>query len=216
MTEPDFLDTTRTAYDAAAVEYADWIRHELDRKPLDRAMLAAFAELVRAAGDGPVADIGCGTGRVTAYLHALGLSAFGIDLSPRMIAMARRDHPHLRFEVGSMTALDLPDDGLAGIVAWYSTIHIPDDELPRVFAEFHRVLAPGGHALLAFQVGDEPRHRPEVFGTAVTLTSYRRQPDQIEELLRGAGLITRARLTREPDDDGVESTPQAYLLVHKR
>ncbi len=50
------------------------------------------------------ADIGCGAGQVTAHLHKLGVDA----LSPGMIATARRDHPGLRFEVGSMTELDLP------------------------------------------------------------------------------------------------------------
>jgi SAM-dependent methyltransferase len=53
-------------------------------------MLAAFAEVVLAAGDGPVADIECGPGRVTAHLHGLGLTAFGVDLSPAMVAVARR------------------------------------------------------------------------------------------------------------------------------
>ncbi|MGW4848298.1 class I SAM-dependent methyltransferase [Nocardia brasiliensis] len=57
---------------------------------------------------GPVADVGCGPGEVTAHLHELGVDAFGIDLSPAMIDVARRDHPGLRFEVGSMTELNLP------------------------------------------------------------------------------------------------------------
>jgi ubiquinone/menaquinone biosynthesis C-methylase UbiE len=64
-----------------------------------------------------------------------------------MVAPARRSNPGLRFEEGSMTALDLPDGALGGIVAMYSIIHIPRERLPEVFAEFHRVLAPGGHRL---------------------------------------------------------------------
>ena len=99
-------------------DYSGRFGDELAAKPLDRAMLAGFAELVRAVGAGPVADIGCGTGRVTAHLTGLGLSAFGIDLSPQMIAVARRSHPDLRFDVGSMLALDLPDGALGGVPAW--------------------------------------------------------------------------------------------------
>ena len=86
-------------------------------------MLADFADRV----DGPVADVGCGTGRLTAYLDGLGIDVVGIDLSPGMIAVARRAYPALRFEVGSMTALDLPDGGVAGVLAWYSIIHTPPD-----------------------------------------------------------------------------------------
>src|SRR5579862_724639 len=81
--EPDFLRDTRASYDAVAVRYAEWLRDELAAKPFDRAILAAFAELVLAAGPGPVADIGCGAGRVTAHLKGLGLTAFGIDLPRR-------------------------------------------------------------------------------------------------------------------------------------
>ncbi|WP_433272844.1 methyltransferase domain-containing protein [Actinosynnema sp. CS-041913] len=104
MAEPDFVRRTRSSYDALADDYAEWIRDELAAKPLDRAVLGGFAELVRTAGVGPVADVGCGSGRVTAHLAGLGLSVFGIDLSPRMVAAARRAYPGLRFSVGSMTA----------------------------------------------------------------------------------------------------------------
>ncbi|MFC4606994.1 class I SAM-dependent DNA methyltransferase [Streptomyces maoxianensis] len=217
MIEPDFVRTTRASYDAVAADYAEHFRDELAAKPLDRAMLAGFAELVLAAGGGPVADVGCGTGRVTAHMNGLGLSVFGVDLSPRMVAVARQTHPGLRFEVGSMLALDLPDGALAGIMAWYSTIHIPQEQLPEVFAEFHRVLAPGGHLLVAFQVGDEPLRRTEAFGHVISLDFHRRQPEGVAELLSRAGLVMLGRLLRERDDDGdfAEKTQQAFLLARK-
>lgn len=215
--EPDFLRNTRASYDAVAVAYAEWLRDELAAKPLDRAILAAFADLVRAAGQCPVADIGCGAGRVTAHLNELGLPAFGIDLSPQMVAVARQAYPGLRFSVGSMLALDLPDATLGGLLAWYSTIHVPDDRLPEAFAEFHRVLVPGGYALLAFQVGDEPRHVAQALGQPVSVDLHQRQPDTVAGLLARAGLLVRARLIREPDDEGdfTERTQQAFLLARK-
>jgi SAM-dependent methyltransferase len=218
VTEPDFVRSTRASYDAVAADYAERFRSELAARPLDRAVLAAFAELVRASGSGPVADIGCGTGRVTGHLDGLGLSVSGIDLSPQMVAAARQAHPGLRFDVGSMLALDLPDSALAGLLAWYSIIHIPHERLPAVFAEFHRVLAPGGHILLAFQVGDEPLHLTEALGRAISLDFHRRRPDRVAELLTQAGLDVRARLVREPDHGGdfPERTPQAFLLARKR
>src|SRR5580692_11514380 len=190
MTEPDFLRDTRTSYDAIATVYAERFREELAARPLDRAMLAGFAELVLARGAGPVADVGCGPGRVTRYLNDLGLPVFGIDLSPEMIAISRRTYPDLRFEVGSMLALDVPDAALGG------------------------VLAPGGLVLLAFQVGDEVVHVAEARGHPVALDYRWRRPEWVAELLGQAGLIVRARLVREPDDDGdfPEREQQAFLM----
>ena len=146
---------------------------------------------------------------MTAHLRGLGLDVFGIDLSPGMLAVARSAHPDVRFEVGSMLALDLPD----GALAYYSTIHVPDDRLPTALAEFCRVLAPGGHLLLAFQVGDEPRRLTEVFGHAVTLEFHRRRPERMAELLDLAGFVVRSRLVREPAAG--ERTAQAYLVARK-
>ena len=219
-TEPEFLSSTRASYDAVAADYAERFRGELVAKPVERALLAAFVELVRetGAGTGQVADIGCGTGRVTGYLHSLGLPAFGIDLSPGMLATARKDHPELRFEEGSMLALDLPDGELGGVLAWYSTIHVPQDRLPEAFAEFHRVLAPGGHLLLGFQSGDEPRYVTEAFGHPVSLNFHRRWPDQIAALLEQAGLAITARVLRERETEGgrfPELTPQGFVLARK-
>jgi ubiquinone/menaquinone biosynthesis C-methylase UbiE len=131
-----------------------------------------------------------------------------------MVEVARRAYPGLTFDVGSMTALDMPDNAVDGLVAYYSIIHIPQERLPQVFAEFHRVLAPGGHALLAFQVGDEPLHLSEALGHAISLDFHRRRPDRIAELLCEAGLVVRARTLREAED-GAERTPQAYLLARK-
>lgn len=217
MTEPEFLRRTRGSYDTVADDYGGWIKGELAARPLDRALLGLFAELVRTAGSGPVADIGCGPGRVTAHLTDLGLSVFGIDLSPNMIALARRTHPGLRFDVGSMTALDIADGALGGVLAWYSVIHVPDELVPGVFAEFHRVLAPGGYLQLAFQVGDEVMHRTEAGGHEVSLDFHRREPDRVADLLDRAGLAVLARTVRAPDGYGhfPEQTPQGYLLARK-
>jgi SAM-dependent methyltransferase len=212
MTEPSHLRTTRAAYDAVAVAYAERFRAELERLPLDRALLAAFAELVQAAGAAPVADLGCGPGRVTAHLQSLGLTTFGVDLSPAMVALARQAHPGLRFDEGSMTALDLTDGVLGGILSWYSIIHTPPEQLPVVFAEFHRVLAPGGSLLLAFFAGDDPTQLAQAFDHKVSL-AYRWSPDRVAELLSQAGLVEFARLLREPDE--TERFQRGHLLARK-
>lgn len=211
MSEPSWLQATRRAYDTVAVDYASLLRTELEAKPLDRALLTAFAELVRGAG--PVADLGCGPGRVAAHLRDLGVDVFGVDLSPAMVAVARRAHPGLRFEEGSMTALDLADGALGGIVAWYSVIHTPPEQRSAVFAEFARVLVPGGRLLLAFQTGCGPVHLTHAYGHEIALDAYRLDPDGISEHLARVGLDEQARLVRAPEPP--EKVPQAYLLARR-
>ncbi|CAL9456310.1 Trans-aconitate 2-methyltransferase [Streptomyces sp. enrichment culture] len=209
--QPEHVRATRAFYDAIAEDYAAMFRDLPAATPLDRALLAGFAELVGAGA--PVADVGCGPGRVTGYLASQGLDVHGVDLSESMLAIARRENPGLRFEQGSMFALDLPDGSLAGLVSWYSTIHTPPEDLPAVYAEFRRVLAPGGHLLVAFQMGDEPRRHEHPWGHPVTLDFRRMRPERIAELLVAAGFTPVQRTVREPDARRGEPTPQAFLIA---
>lgn len=193
-----WLADTRASYDADAAGYTEETRNLLAELPPERDVMALFAERVRKQGGGPVADVGCGPGRITAHLRDLGVDAFGIDLSPRMIEAARREHPGLRFEVGSMTHLGLADGALAALVAWYSIIHVPDEAVGAVLAGFRRVLRPGGLLLLGFHVGEgsppEPREK-ENGGNWPESYVRRRRPDQVAAWLEEAGFTLEAHPT---------------------
>jgi SAM-dependent methyltransferase len=196
-----WLEDIRVSYDTVAVSYLEFVRDLLDDAPYERAALALFADQVRAAGGGPVADVGCGPGRVTALLRQHGLDVFGIDLSPAMIELARRDFPGMRFDVGSMTDLDLPDASLGGVIAWYSLIHIPDDEIGTVLAHFRRVLRPGGRLIVGFHVGDGSNLKTEGYGGhPMKLYVHKRQPDKMAAWLRAAGFVVEAQMiTTSPE-----------------
>ncbi|MEU6075883.1 class I SAM-dependent methyltransferase [Micromonospora sp. NPDC047074] len=196
MDVESWLADTRTSYDTVAASYADQLRDLLAETPYERAALTLFAEFVQAAGGGPVADVGCGPGRITAYLHELGVDAFGIDLSPGMVEVARRDHPGLRFEVGSMTDLDLAEGSVAGLVAWYSLIHVPDAQIGAVLAHFRRVLRPGGPLMLSFHVGDEATLKTQGYGGhPMKVHVHRRQPDRVAARLHESGFTVEAQMT---------------------
>ncbi|MGW0506645.1 class I SAM-dependent DNA methyltransferase [Micromonospora sp. NPDC003241] len=212
MRVPGWLDDTRTSYDTVAADYADALRGALAGESFQRGILALFAELVRAQGNGPVCDAGCGPGRITAHLRDIGLDAFGVDLSPGMIDVARRDHPGLRFEVGSMTRLDLPDGALAGLLAWFSLIHVPDDEVPGVLAEFRRVLRPGGMVLLGFQTGDGSRLKTEGYGGhPMNVYVHYRPPGRVAAWLAAAGFAVEAELVHHPEPE-VEG---GFVFAHR-
>ncbi|MEU1620666.1 class I SAM-dependent methyltransferase [Streptomyces sp. NPDC005722] len=210
MTDPTpHSVSTAGAYDSVAVLYAELFGDWLGSLPLDRALITAFADSVRAAGGRTVADLGCGPGYVTAHLRDLGLDAFGVDLSPEMIRLAREAYPELRFDVGSMDALhDVADGGLDGILSWYSVIHTPPRDLPPYFDEFRRVLAPGGHLLLGFfESGGGPL---DAFDHKVT-TAYRWPIDDLAALAVSAGFTETGRMLREPGPD--ERFRRGHLLM---
>lgn len=215
MTEPSHLTAVRESYDTVAADYARLVKQPAELDPVSRAMLAAFAELVRPPHPGPVADLGCGPGKVTAHLAALGVPVFGVDVSPEMVRLARAAYPDLRFTVGSMTALETGGGELGGILAYYSTHHTPPQWLPTVFAEFHRTLAPGGRLMLAGPVGSGEHLRPShAYGDhPVSYESYLLPPDRIAELLHRAGLVVTTRVVQEPEEGTKRQT--GTLLAYK-
>jgi SAM-dependent methyltransferase len=212
MSADSWLADTRTSYDTVAGSYAVEARAALAAAPYLGGALALFADRVRAAGGGPVADVGCGPGHITARLHELGVDAFGIDLSPAMIDLARHDHPGLRFEVGSMTDLRLADASVAALLACWSLIHIPDSEVPGVLGHFRRVLRPGGLLLAGFHAGGGSRLKTEGYGGhPMKLYVHRRTPDRMSAWLRDAGFTIEAQLLIGPDDN----VPGALLFARR-
>ncbi|MET9916048.1 methyltransferase domain-containing protein [Streptomyces sp. NPDC006435] len=212
MPDTSHLAAVRKSYDTVASAYFERVKSPAELDPLSRGMLDVFAETVRTAGLGPVADLGCGPGKVTAHLAERNVPVFGMDLSPAMIELARDTHPGLPFAVGSMTSLPIADDALGGVLAYYSTHHTPPELLPVVFGEFHRTLAPGGCLMLAGHVGAGQHLRPTQAygGLPVSYESYLLPPDRLAELLKRAGLVLTARLVEEPAE-GAERTFATFL-----
>jgi len=205
MTATSHLDATRLAYDTVAANYSEQLRDHLAGKATDRAILTLVADET----SGPVLDVGCGPGHVTAFLAALGADVSGLDLSPAMVARAAASYPGIRFTEGSMA--DLKQRDLGGIVAWYSIIHTPPDELPGTFASFRRALRSDGMLALAFQVGNERRHIEHGYGHDVSVDAYRLDPSAIQDQLVDASFRMQSVTVRQPDAD--ESVPQAYLVA---
>ena len=142
----------REAYAAMAQPYIDlcegaaWPDDEEDSSLVERHLTGL---------DGTVLDLGCGPGHWTARLRSLGADVTGIDLVPEFIAHARAAHPGSTYRLGSMTELDVPDRSVAGVLSWYSTIHLPPLELDPVLAEFRRVLSSSGVLVVGFFDSDD-------------------------------------------------------------
>ncbi len=213
MREPD-LHTARAAYDAIAAVYANQFKDTLDDRPTERALLAAFAEVIRREPAGLVADLGCGPGHIAAHLHGLGLSVLGVDQSAEMLAIGRTHYPEVRFTLGSITRLGLADGSCRGVLSRSSVIHLPPRLLPTALAEIARVLAPGGWLLLSFSATDVPEPPYEYYDHRVA-AAYRWWPDHVASLLRSAGITETARLIENPEPDDRRQFRVAFILARK-
>ena len=205
-------ESIRNAYDLASEAYSQKFIHELDHKPLDRELLQRFASLV--GSERPVLDLGCGPGHTTARLASLGLSATGVDLSPKMIEKAAALFPQARFAVGDFLALHYKSSSIAGILAFYCIVHLTRDQLQPAFAEMFRVLADGGVLLLSFHVGSEVVRAERFLDTSASLDFSFFQPEQIEATLAAAGFGKIEVRVREPYDTE-HPTKRCYVFAHK-
>lgn len=208
----------RAAYDAVARAYDAQLGDELDGKALDRALLEAFIEL---AGAGTIADVGCGPGHVTRFLAARHPEVIGIDLSPRMIDIARERAPTLTFAVGSMTKLPADDGAWSGAIALYSIIHLTADERATACREFARTVRPGGWLLVAFHI-DSPdfaagdaSHLTDWFGERVSLDAFFLEPADVVRDIEAAGFTIMSTLVRQPWPDVEYPSRRSYLLAQR-
>jgi SAM-dependent methyltransferase len=145
----------RSTYDEIADKYETRFLDELNEKPRDRELLAAFAEAVSDS----VVEVGCGPGQIGMFVRKRGRHVFGVDLSPRMasLANARLDGAM----AADMRSLPLASERLGGLVAFYSLIHMRRHELGTVLREFHRVLRPGGGVLFSAHEGQGELERDQ-------------------------------------------------------
>jgi ubiquinone/menaquinone biosynthesis C-methylase UbiE len=200
-------DEIRSSYEVVAEKYATTFFDELTRKPFDRELLDAFAAL---APHSKALDVGCGPGHIGRYLSEQGMDVVGVDLSPAMIEIARRLNPAMRFEVGDMRSLPAEDGTVDAVVAFYSLIHIPREEVSYVLTEFRRVLAPDGRLLLAMHGGTGTVARSEFMGEQVPFAATLFQRDELAELIRVSGFQLTLSTVRPPYQFEYQ-TPRLYL-----
>jgi len=212
MDDPKLKDY-QVSYDRIADEYVRRIYRELQHKPLDRKLLDRFCAALRDVG--PACDIGCGPGHVTRYLHDQGVEICGIDLSSKMVERARHLNPRIEFRTGDMTKLDVAEATWAGIVAFYSLIHISCEEMVRALTELRRVLRPGGLLLLSFHIGNEAVHLDEMWGHKVSLDFFFFQPEEMASFLTLAGFEIEDIIERDPYPEVEHQSRRSYIFSRR-
>jgi ubiquinone/menaquinone biosynthesis C-methylase UbiE len=105
-------------------------------------LIDAFKRLSGLPAGSRVADLGCGSGVFTNLLHQAGYNCIGLDLSPKLIGIARAKFPEVEFLEGDVEHLPFATESLDGILLSGLVHHLPDPS--RCAAEVFRVLRRGG------------------------------------------------------------------------
>ena len=157
----DDKNIVERGYDKIAKEYADWRRTFKNRRQLEE-LAALLPQNAR------VLDVGCGAGIPTArFLVESGCRVLGIDVSEKMLEMARINVPEAQFIKKDMTDLDFTENSFDGLTAFYSIIHVLRTKHEKLFQDFHRILKPGAPMLISLGrtewEGTEDFHGAQMF-----------------------------------------------------
>lgn len=139
-------------------------------------------------GVGPVCDLGCGRGEFLELAKARGLEAYGVDSDAESVAACRALGFDARQEDLFQHLTGLAGSSLGGVFCSQVVEHLPPDLIPTLMHEVHRVLVPGGRAVV-----ETPN--PATFATHVH--SFWRDPTHVRPVpepvlsfaARTAGLV---------------------------
>lgn len=138
----DYKKTVKEGYNIIANRY-------LVERTRDSQDVRLLNELMgRLPANAKVLDAGCGAGIPISQMLSERFQVTGIDFSEAQVELARKNVPNAEFFCEDMTKLDFPDNTFDGITSYYAIIHIPREEHQPLLANFHRMLKPGGFALL--------------------------------------------------------------------
>lgn len=130
------------SYDKMGAAYHSSRNNEKFGRELER-----FAELLPNSGE--VLDAGCGVGRPTSeFLAKNRFRVTGVDISSKMIELARRNVPQGTFYRANIAELDFPDSSFDGIICVYTLWHIPRKSHSDIVRNFHRMLRSRGILVL--------------------------------------------------------------------
>ncbi|MDE3056647.1 MAG: class I SAM-dependent methyltransferase [Bacteroidota bacterium] len=209
------IETIIKCYDDVADDYAAHRSDELSKKHLDRLLLKEFALMNKEKG--LCADFGCGPGHTTKFLYDHGLkNIIGIDISARMIDVAKRLFPKIKFETGDLLNIAYKSDYFRSVVAFYAIVHFTYDQIKMAFSEVNRVLKKEGQFLFSFHAGDKIVHFDKANDIDVDIDLYFFQTEKIIELLQETGFQIIDAIERHPYNSDVEyQSKRTYILAEK-
>ena len=161
----DYKELVRRSYDACAAEYG------ASRKVDAEDELRGLTERLEVGMS--VLDVGCGTGAPIARTLSRRFQVTGVDVSPEMAELAKRNVPKGKFVCGDVMSVDFEDGCFDAVVAFYSIFHLPREEHEGLFRKVLRWLRPGGYFLCTLSQRDEPAYtEDDFFGVTMFWSNY--------------------------------------------
>jgi ubiquinone/menaquinone biosynthesis C-methylase UbiE len=167
--------------------------NEFDRTVIDDALATQDAEST-------IIDLGCGPGQVASHIAQVGHRPVGLDLTPSMLAVARRREPRLALVCGDLLVLPIRSSSADAIVAFFAIHNLPRNVLPAGLAELRRVLRRAGTLVFGTHEGRGQVVLDEQGAEAgsVVVTYY--QSEELVGLLRENEFSVRHVRRRSPQD----------------
>jgi len=135
-----------------------------------------------------ILDLGCGDGRDAKIFSERGFKVTGIDLSDKMLDLARTKVALAIFKKMDIRNLEFPDNSFEGIWAVASLLHIPKKEIHKALSESYRVLKKKGIIYICVKVGEGEELKPDkrYDESAFKFYSYF-QPTELERFVKKSG-----------------------------
>jgi SAM-dependent methyltransferase len=206
----DPKDIVRQGYDRIGAEYERWAAKAID-PARERYLMVLLESLPKGAA---ILDLGCGSGTLLTRRLSERFRVTGVELSSRMVELARRNVPGAAFIRADMASVEFPPERFDGACAFYSLTHLPLGELPALLRRVATWLKPGGLFVASMSSGEDPGSVEEdwmVEGVPMYFAGYAEGKNV--ELIEDAGLrIVSARPEVIREKDG----PVTFLWIVAR
>lgn len=197
------------AFDQIGARYDEVFPHKDGQRHIVDLLLSRLPAAAR------VLDVGCGTGLPTAHqLVAAGCEVTGIDISPVMIDLARRNVPGATFLHRDALTIDSALGSFDAAVAFFSLLMLPRGQVMRALAQVRAALRPGGLLALAMVEADLDDVELPFLGQPVRVTGWPRE--QLRQVLDDAGFAVETEDVRSYAPAVPEAPPEIQLFLIAR
>jgi ubiquinone/menaquinone biosynthesis C-methylase UbiE len=165
---------------------------------------------------GMILDLGCGSGRDSAYFVASGFPVIGIDLSEELLKLAKKNVPQATFFIQDFRKLTFPVDSFDGVWACASLLHLKHQDIPAVFLRIYRVLKPHGIFFLFLKegVGEEEKNVSSVPYKKRFFSFYK--SDELRRYLEKAGFSVLDIYTVQDSKSVPHEPPEIWISCFAR